>query len=40
MLDAALDIVPPGSRVREDLQEFQPMGLFRRPTNLPVEIAG
>ena len=40
MLDAALDIVTPGSRVREDLQRFQPLGLFRRPTNLPVEIAG
>ena len=39
MLDAALDIVTPGSRVREDLQRFQSMGLFRRPLNLPVEIA-
>ena len=40
MLDAALDIVTPGSRVREDLQQFQEMGLFKRPLNLPVEIAG
>jgi cytochrome P450 len=40
MLDAALDIVPPGSRVREDLQEFAPMGFFKRPLNLPVQIAG
>ncbi|HEX5066000.1 MAG TPA: cytochrome P450 [Myxococcota bacterium] len=39
MLDAALDIVTPGSRVREDLQHFQMMGIFRRPLNLPVEIA-
>jgi cytochrome P450 len=39
MLDAALDIVTPGSRVREDLQQFQQMGLFKRPLNLPVEIA-
>jgi hypothetical protein len=39
MLDAALDIVTPGSRVREDLQQFQEMGLFKRPLNLPVEIA-
>src|SRR5262245_31640566 len=39
MLDAALDIVTPGSRVREELQQFQQMGLFRRPLNLPVEIA-
>jgi hypothetical protein len=39
MIDAALDIVPAGSRVRVDLQEFQPMGIFRRPVNLPVQIA-
>jgi cytochrome P450 enzyme len=39
MLDAALDIVTPGSRVREDLQRFTPLGLFQRPLNLPVEIA-
>ena len=39
MLDAALDIVTPGSRVREELQQFQQMGLFKRPLNLPVEIA-
>lgn len=39
MLDAALDIVTPGSRVRVDLQEFTPMGFFKRPLNLPVEIA-
>ena len=38
MLDAALDIVTPGSQVREDLQQFQQMGLFKRPLNLPVEI--
>lgn len=37
MLDAALDIVTPGSRVREDLQEFAPMGVFKRPLNLPIE---
>jgi len=40
MLDAALDIVTPGSCVREDLQRFTPMGFFKRPLNLPVEIAG
>jgi hypothetical protein len=40
MLDAALDIVTPGSHVREDLQRFKEMGLFKRPLNLPVEIAG
>ena len=40
MLDAALDIVTPGSRVRADLQRFQPMGFFKRPLDLPVEVAG
>ena len=39
MLDAALDIVSPGSRVRDDLQEFAPLGFFERPLNLPIEIA-
>ena len=39
MLDAALDIVTPGSRVREDLMNFESMGIFKRPLNLPVEIA-
>jgi len=39
MLNAALDIVTPGSRVREDLQQFRSSGLFREPLNLPVEIA-
>jgi cytochrome P450 len=38
MLDALLDIVPPGSRVREDQIEYQNLGLFRRATNLPVLI--
>lgn len=39
MLDALLDVVTPGSRLRQDRLEFQELGLFRRPTNLPVEIA-
>ena len=40
MLDAVLDIAPPGSRVREDLrQRFQDLGLYKRPLNFPVEIA-
>jgi cytochrome P450 len=39
MLDAALDIVTDGSRLRQDLMEFQPMGIFKRPLNLPIEIA-
>jgi cytochrome P450 len=39
MLDAVLDIAPPGSRVRHDLRRFQELGLYRRPLDLPVEIA-
>ena len=39
MLDAALDILTPGSRVRDDLMELQPMGIFKVPLNLPIEIA-
>ncbi len=40
MLDAALDIVTPGSRLRYDLQETRQMGLGRRPCTLPIELAG
>jgi cytochrome P450 len=40
MLDAAIDIVTPGSRLRYDLQESRQLGLTRRPCTLPVEIAG
>ena len=38
MIEALLDILPPGSRLRDDRREFRDMGVFRRPTNLPVEI--
>ena len=38
MLDALLDVVPPGSHVCEDQLEFSHVGLFRRAINLPVEI--
>jgi len=38
-LDAVLEIAPPGSRVREDLRQFQDLGLYKRPLNFPVEIA-
>lgn len=40
MLDALLDILPAGSKVREDQMELRDTGLFKRPLNLPVEIAG
>ncbi len=38
MLDALLDILPPGSRVQDDQIEYLDAGLFRRPTNLPISI--
>lgn len=38
MLDALLDILPPGSRVREDQLELQDSGMFKRPLNFPVDI--
>jgi hypothetical protein len=39
MLDAVLDIAPLGARVREDLRQFQDLGLYKRPLNFPVEIS-
>jgi len=39
MLDAVLEIAPPGSRVRDDLVRMQSMGLVGQPVSLPVEIA-
>ena len=38
MMDALLDILPPGSRVREDELSVEEAGVLRRPRNLPVEI--
>jgi cytochrome P450 len=38
MIEALLEILPPGSRVLRDEMEFQPMAFFRRPVTLPVEI--
>ena len=38
MLDALLDVVPPGSRVCADQIAYLDMGLFRRAANLPVQI--
>ena len=39
MLEALLELLPPGSRVLRDEMQFQRMAFFRRPTTLPVEIA-
>ncbi|HVH17634.1 MAG TPA: cytochrome P450, partial [Myxococcota bacterium] len=39
MLDALLDILPPGSRFLRDEVEFTNFAFFRRPVTLPVEIA-
>ena len=37
MLEAALDFMPPGARHRAELVNWQQMGFFRRPLNLPVD---
>ena len=37
MIDAALDFLPPGAALVEDEVEFQAMGIFKRPTNLPID---
>ncbi len=37
MLDAVLDFMPAGSRLREELMQFASIGFMRRPVNLPVE---
>ena len=39
MLDALLDILPPGSRFLRDEVEFTNFAFFKRPVTLPVEIA-
>jgi cytochrome P450 len=38
MIEALLEIFPPGSRWRKDLMEFQTTGLFKRPVTLPIEL--
>jgi cytochrome P450 len=40
MLGAALDFLPPGARFRDDRVEFSEGGIFRRPTNLPIDFGG
>ena len=37
VVDAALDVLPPGARHRHDLVQWQRMAFFRRPENLPVD---
>ena len=38
MIESMLEFLPPGSRWRKDLMEFQTTGLFRRPVTLPIEL--
>ena len=38
MLDALLDVIPRGSKFREDELELQDRGIFKWPMNMPVEI--
>jgi cytochrome P450 len=37
MLDAALDFLPEGARVRRDEMESQPLGLFERTMTCPID---
>jgi len=39
MIEALLEILPAGSRVRKDRLAYQDAGLFTRTLNLPVEVA-
>jgi cytochrome P450 enzyme len=39
MIEALLQILPPGSRFRRDDIEFAPFAFFRRPVTLPVDVA-
>ena len=39
MLDALLDVLPPGATLRRDAMQFTEAAFLRRPTNLPVEFA-
>jgi cytochrome P450 len=36
-IGALCEFLPTGAAVRADLMEFRPMGIFNRPTNLPIE---
>jgi len=38
-VDAMCDFLPTGAEVRSDLMEFRPMGMFKRPTNLPIDFS-
>jgi cytochrome P450 len=38
-VDALCDFLPTGAEIRPDLMEFRPMGMFERPTNLPVDFS-
>jgi cytochrome P450 len=38
-VNAMCDFLPTGAEIRSDLMEFRPMGMFERPTNLPVDFS-
>jgi len=40
MIDAALDFLPPGAKLREDLIEWRAIEFFRRMETLPVDFSG
>lgn len=37
MVDAALDVIPPGAELRLEQLQLRPFGMFSRPVNLPVD---
>lgn len=38
-VDAMCDFLPTGAAIRPELVELRPMGMFERPTNLPVDFS-
>jgi cytochrome P450 len=38
MVDAMLDILPPGAEIQQDAMQYQAYGMFKRPLNLPIAI--
>ena len=40
MIGTALDFLPPGAKLREDLIEWRAIGFFKRMETLPVDFGG
>ncbi len=37
VIDSVLDFLPPGATFRQELMTFSPVGMIKRPSNLPVD---